>query len=199
MRICPESVRVWSPRAAMMLRSAKKALLPVSPATRSRISSSVIPPNRRNSSLVTTDISLGASESFSANLDAVVTLVFDSASRSIENSLLASSSCWGPSRLELAGLELSCGSCCPKLAAPVTHSAARHINGNRWLPMRAPLYPYRKGTQLSDGKDRERRQKRRRQAAGTDSRAAGQPRATSASRACCLTVSPAFADFPGGP
>jgi len=31
MRICPESVRVWSPRTATMPRSAKKALLPVSP------------------------------------------------------------------------------------------------------------------------------------------------------------------------
>jgi len=61
-----------------MLRSAKKALLPVSPATRSRISSSVNPANRRSSSLETTDITLGASESFCANLDAVVTLVLNS-------------------------------------------------------------------------------------------------------------------------
>ena len=84
----------------------------------------MIPPNRRNSSLVTTDISLGASVSFSANLDAVVTLVFDSASRSIENSLLASSCCLG----------LSCGTGCPKPAGAVNHSTARPIDRNRLLP-----------------------------------------------------------------
>ena len=122
MRICPESVRVWSPRAAMMLRSAKKALLPVRPATRSRISNSVTPPNRRNSSLVTTDISLGAPESFSENLDAVVTLMFDSASRSIENTRLAPPCGWGPS-----------GGCWPKPAVAVNHSAARPVNRNRLL------------------------------------------------------------------
>jgi len=104
-----------------MLRSAKKALLPVSPATRSRISSSVNPANRRNSSLETTDITLGASESFCANLDAVVTLVLNSASRSIENGLLAALVCLSPSCPRLPWSEPSCGRGWPRLAVAVNH------------------------------------------------------------------------------
>ena len=82
--MCPPLIWVWSPRAATMLRSVKEAVVMLRPGTRFRISPRVIPPNLRSSSLVTTSITPGASARFSENLEAVVTFMLRSDSRSRE-------------------------------------------------------------------------------------------------------------------
>ena len=80
--MCPPFAFVKSPRAATRLRSVKYELAPVSPGTRSRTSRNVVPPNRRSSSRPTTEITPGASDSVSADFDAVITLMSSSDARS---------------------------------------------------------------------------------------------------------------------
>src|ERR1039457_1825177 len=99
------------------------AKLPAKPGTRSRISPSVSPPNRRSSSFVTTDITPGASDSFSENLDAVVTFMLRSDSRSSANGSFA-----------LPPAFWDCGGASPaKEGAEVRHATKRGGSKSRRL------------------------------------------------------------------